>query len=90
MLVDPNINEEYAIRRVESKEKTVKPVSLFQAPVTPAVPVKKPVTPMSNSTMIEHAVPEPTESAEPSALFTTASEFNGDDALSAPPQTVFK
>ncbi|KAL5255578.1 hypothetical protein ACHWQZ_G010974 [Mnemiopsis leidyi] len=79
VLVDPNINEEYAIRRVESREKNIKPVTLFQQPVTPNLPAKKPVTPMSNSTMIEHVVQGSTEVTEPSALFTTASEFTGDE-----------
>ena len=87
VLVDPNINEEYAIRRIEGQEK-VKPVSLFQQPVTPAMPAKKPITPMSNSTMIDHVVQNATEIAEPSALFTTASEFTGDDGKSSDTQTV--
>ena len=88
VLVDPNINEEYAIRRVENKDQNIKPVNLFQQPVTPTMPAKKPVTPMSNSTMIEHVVQNSVEIAEPSALFTTATEFTGDDVKPVAPKMV--
>lgn len=77
MLVDPNINEEYAIRRAVSQKKDIKPIQLFpQSLVTPKQPAKVPVTPMSNSTMIDQTMCEPAECNQASALFTTASDFS--------------
>ena len=55
----------------------IKPAQLsFGSTVTPKHPTKPPVTPMSNSTMIEQTVYETAESKDDRDMFTTASDFN--------------